>query len=228
MPRVDSALDFRHAARVVDVRSLRGLYAIVDPEHCAGRDPLEVARAVLRGGCAVLQLRAKRMQAEQRAALGRELRALCEQSGTPFVVNDELALALALGADGVHLGQSDLPVEQAREQAGDRLLIGVSTHDLHQAREAERRGADWIGFGPVFATQSKLDPDPVVGPAGLAAACAGVAIPVVAIGGLTLARAPAVRAAGARLGAVISAVCGAADPERAAAELHAELSDPVH
>lgn len=203
--------------------SLRGLYAIIDPEHCAGRDPLEVARAVLRGGCAVLQLRAKRMQASERATLGGALRALCGASGVPFVVNDDLELALELGADGVHLGQTDLPVERARERAGGRLLIGVSTHDRTQARDAARRGADLIGFGPVFATQTKDDPDPVVGLPALAAVCEEVSIPVVAIGGLTLARAPDVRAAGPALGAVISAVCGADDPERAAAELHAAL-----
>jgi thiamine-phosphate pyrophosphorylase len=208
---------------VVDLRSARGLYAIVDPEHCGGRDPRQVARAVLRGGCAALQLREKRMPPAERAALGRELRELCALRGTPFVVNDDLELALSLGADGVHLGQTDLPVEAARQQAGGRLAIGVSTHDLQQARDAERRGADLIGFGPVFTTQSKRDPDPVVGLAALSSACAAVSIPVVAIGGLTLARAAEVRSAGAAMGAVISAVCSASDPERAAAELHAAL-----
>jgi thiamine-phosphate pyrophosphorylase len=220
---VDTGPRRAHAARVIDLVGLRGLYAILDPEHCGGRDPLQVARAVLRGGCALLQLRAKRMQGGERAALGRELRALCEQQGTPFVVNDDLELALALGADGVHLGQGDLPLERARERAGARLQIGLSTHGLEQARAAQRRGADLIGFGPVFPTETKVDPDPVVGIEGLRAACAAVSIPVVAIGGLTLARAPEVRAAGPALGAVISAVCRASDPERAARELHAAL-----
>lgn len=194
------------------------MYAIVDPEHCAGRDPVLVTEAILAGGCAVLQLRDKREAT--RAALARELLARCRAAGVPFVINDDLELALQLGADGVHLGQGDLPVEQARARAGDDLVIGLSTHDLEQARAAAARGADLIGFGPVFATATKLNPSPVVGIEGLRAVCAQAALPVVAIGGIGLANVAQVRGADCSLAAVISAVCGASDPRAAAASLH--------
>ena len=202
----------------------RGLYAIVDPEHCAGRDPRAVAAEILAGGCAVLQLRDKR-SASSRAQLAVELHALCRAAAVPFVINDDLDLALALGADGVHLGQQDVPVEQARARAGAALAIGLSTHDLQQAQAARARGADLIGFGPVFTTATKLDPDPVVGPSGLRAVCSAVTLPVVAIGGIGPANVAAVRAAGCSLAAVISAVCGAPDPRAAAAALHRALRD---
>jgi len=201
--------------------SWRGLYAIVDPEHCAGRDPVTVSEAILAGGCAVLQLRDKREAT--RAALARELLARCRDAGVPFVINDDLELALQLGAGGVHLGQGDLPVEQARARAGNKLQIGLSTHDLAQARAARARGADIIGFGPVFATATKLNPSPVVGVDGLRAAIAESALPVVAIGGIGLANVAQVRAAGCTLAAVISAVCGAPDPRVAAEDLHRAL-----
>jgi thiamine-phosphate pyrophosphorylase len=207
---------------MVNVAAWRGLYAIVDPAHCAGRDPRDVTRAILAGGCAVVQLRDKRSPA-LRAALAADLHALCRAAAVPFVVNDDLELALGLGADGVHLGQTDPPVERARERAGSALAIGLSTHDLAQARAAATRGADLIGFGPVFATATKLDPDPVVGVSGLREVCANVALPVVAIGGVGPGNVAAVRAAGCTLAAVISAVCGAPDPRAAAATLHAAL-----
>jgi thiamine-phosphate pyrophosphorylase len=203
------------------VASWRGLYAIVDPEHCAGRDPVTVAEAILAGGCAVLQLRDK--HEATRAALARELLARCRGAGVPFVINDDLELALSLRADGVHLGQGDLPVERARALAGDALAIGLSTHDLAQARAAAGRGADLIGFGPVFATATKLNPSPVVGVEGLHAVCEQAALPVVAIGGIGLANVAQVRAAGCSLAAVISAVCGASDPRLAAESLHRAL-----
>jgi thiamine-phosphate pyrophosphorylase len=202
----------------------RGLYAIVDPERCRGRDPLAVAEQILRGGCAVLQLRAKQLAGAELEALARGLGALCLARGVPLVVNDRPEVAVRAGADGVHLGQRDLPIEEARALCGEHMAIGVSTHDLSQARDAERRGADLIGFGRVFATASKLDPDPVVGVHGLRDACAAVKIPVVAIGGLTLENAAEVARAGAAMGAAIAALCGADDPCEAARRLHAALS----
>jgi thiamine-phosphate pyrophosphorylase len=204
----------------------RGLYAIVDPELCRGRDPLAIAEQILRGGCAVLQLRSKSMDEEALEALARAMRGLCRGRGVPFVVNDHLALALRVGADGVHLGQGDMPIEQARALGGAALGIGLSTHDLAQVQGAQRRGADLIGFGPVFATTSKRDPDPTVGLAGLRAACAAAQVPVVAIGGITPANAAAVARAGAAMGAAISALCGAAAPADAAARMHRELGAP--
>jgi thiamine-phosphate pyrophosphorylase len=199
---------------------MRGLYAIIDPAACL-QDPLAVAEAVLRGGCAAVQLRAKRLEDVEFLALGQAIVRACRTAGVPFFVNDRVSLVRALGADGVHVGQADVPLEQVRAALGSNVMIGVSTHSIAQALEAERRGAQLIGFGPVFATQTKLDHEPIVGVAGVHEVCAAVRIPVIAIGGIDEANAREVAAAGAPLGAVISAVCRAEDPERAARALHA-------
>jgi thiamine-phosphate pyrophosphorylase len=132
-------------------------------------------------------------------------------------VNDRLDVALAAGADGVHLGQNDLPlVDALRIRPNRQIFIGISTHDLAQAEAAAREGADYIGFGPVFATQTKPDADPAVGLDRLREVCAAVSLPVVAIGGITLATIEAVAATGAAAAAVIAAIDQAADPVAAA------------
>ncbi len=199
---------------------MRGLYAIIDPEACRQPAPA-VAEAVLRGGCAALQLRAKRLTDAEYLDLGRVLVRACRAAGVPFFANDRVALVRELGADGVHIGQTDLPIEEVRRQVGSAVKIGLSTHSLAQARDAERRGADVIGFGPVFATKSKLDPDPVVGVEGVREVCRAVSIPVIAIGGITEQNAMQVAGTGVPLVAVISAVCAADDPEGATRRLHA-------
>ena len=206
----------------MDPASSRGLYVLIDPEHTRGRDPAQVARAALAGGCAVLQLRAKRLPDAARLALAGQLRALAHAAGIPFVVNDRVDLALLTDADGVHLGQDDLPPALARRLA-PRLSIGLSTHSLAQALEGARAGAALLGFGPVFDTRSKERPDPTVGLAALAEVVRRVELPVVAIGGIQLANAAAVAATGARFGAVIGAVGETDDPESAARALHAAL-----
>lgn len=205
---------------MVAIAQARGLYAIVDPELCLGRDPLAVADAILRGGCAVLQLRAKRLRASETDALASRLHAACRTSAVPFVINDHWSLAQRLGVEGVHLGQDDLALELARARLGPAIAIGLSTHDLVQARDAQARGADLIGFGPVFATRSKENPDPVVGLQGLSAVCSAVTVPVVAIGGITLDNVARVASCGPALIAAIGALCGADDPEHAARAMH--------
>lgn len=200
----------------------RGLYAIVDPEHCGGRDPLEVVGAILRGGCALLQVRAKRGSDRERLALLRAARARAREAGVPFVVNDRPDLAVLVEADELHLGQDDLAIADARRIVG-AMPIGRSTHDLAQARAALAEGADRIAIGPVFATSSKERPDPVVGLEGLAQVVRAVGVPVIAIGGLDRERAASVRAAGAALGACIGALGSAADVEGAARALHRAL-----
>ncbi|MFW6050467.1 MAG: thiamine phosphate synthase [Myxococcota bacterium] len=198
----------------------RGLYAIVDPAHCAGRDPRAVAGAILQGGCAVLQLRAKALADAPWLALARALRAMCAGAGVPFVLNDRPDLAVLAGADGLHLGRGDLPVCEARRIVGAGMAVGLSTHDEAQAREAVGLGADLIGFGPIFETTSKHRPDPVVGLDRLAAVSRECPLPVVAIGGIAADRAADVAASGASLVAAISAVCGADDPAAAARAFH--------
>jgi thiamine-phosphate pyrophosphorylase len=199
---------------------MRGLYAIIDPAACL-QGPLAVTEAALRGGCAAVQLRAKRLEDAEFLDLGHAIVRACRTAGVPFFLNDRVSLVRALGADGVHIGQADAPLEQVRAALGPNVMIGVSTHSVAQALDAERRGAQLIGFGPVFVTQTKLDHEPVVGVAGVRAVCSAVRIPVIAIGGIDAANAREVAEAGAPLGAVISAVCRAEDPERAARALHA-------
>ncbi len=201
----------------LSTEALRGLYALVDPEHCGGRDPLEVTEAILRGGVAIVQLRAKRMGDAEHVALGRAMAHRCHAAGVPFVINDRADIARIVGADGLHLGQDDLPIADAR-----RIFdgpIGLSTHDVTQARAAERV-ADIVAFGPIFDTSSKALADPTVGLAALREVAAVVTRPLVAIGGISLARTTAVREAGAALVACIGAVAGADDPEAAARAMH--------
>lgn len=200
----------------------RGLYAIVDPSIAPDRDPERLAEAILRGGCAVLQLRGKGGSDRERLGLARRIAARCRARGVPFVMNDRPDLALLVHAEGLHLGQDDLPIAEARRVVG-AVTIGRSTHDETQARQAVEEGADVVAFGPVFPTTSKERPDPVVGVDRLAAVCALSAAPVVGIGGVTLASAPALAGAGARWGAVIGALAKADDPEAAARALHRAL-----
>jgi thiamine-phosphate pyrophosphorylase len=202
--------------------SLRGFYAIVDATAAllADGEALERrTRQLLDAGPACLQLRAKEAGARAFAAAARRILPLCRAAGVPFCVNDRLDVALAVGADVVHLGQDDLPLADAlrvREAAGrPDLVVGFSTHNVVQALAAATAGADYIGFGPIFATSSKLNPDPVVGLALLAEVCRLASVPVVAIGGIRPEQAELLAGAGASGAAIISAVNDAPDPTAA-------------
>jgi thiamine-phosphate pyrophosphorylase len=197
-----------------------GLYAIVDPDHTGGRDPMEVTRAVLQGGCGLLQLRAKGLPDRELLELARAVRQECAAAGVPFIVNDRADVALLAGADGVHLGQDDLPVVAARRLLGPDALVGLSTHDADQAKEAFGQPVDLIAYGPVFSTHTKERPDPVVGLEALAAITRSSPVPVVAIGGITETTAAEVYRAGATWVAAISALVDAANPSAAAHSLH--------
>jgi len=201
---------------------LRGYYAILDakPEALGDLGALErrAARLLAAGPCC-LQLRAKGAEAAPMYAAALRLRDLCRAATVPFCLNDRLDVALAVEADVVHLGQDDLPLADARRvralAKAEPMVIGFSTHNRAQALAAAEGGADYIGFGPVFATVSKANPDPVVGTDALAEVCRLVSIPVVAIGGIGLAAVAAVARAGASAAAIIGAVAGAPDPEAA-------------
>ncbi|MDH3728237.1 MAG: thiamine phosphate synthase [Myxococcales bacterium] len=179
------------------------LYAIVDAE--AARNPEELAERALSIGCAALQLRAKRLDDQSLLALAEQLNAACKRANVPFIVNDRPDIAALIGADGVHLGQDDMRISEARDIVGP-IDIGVSTHDLRQALEAEGGGADRIAFGPVFVTATKENPDPVVGLKKLEEVSRRVSCPVVAIGGITPENAAQVLTHGAAQLAVISAL----------------------
>lgn len=158
-----------------------GLYGMADATF---GDPVLLGRALARGGCRVVQLRAKQATPAERLAMATALLQALADTGALLVVNDDVEVAARSGAHGVHLGQGDGELARARARLGPDALIGRSTHDLAQVDAAVAEGADYIGFGPVFPTRTKVDADPVVGLEGLARACARSGVPVVAIGGL--------------------------------------------
>jgi thiamine-phosphate pyrophosphorylase len=194
------------------------LYLVIDAAAAA-----HVAPRALRGGVDVVQLREKEAVDEQVVAVGRRLRELCDEHGALLVVNDRPDLALACGADGVHVGQDDEPVAAVREMVGPDAVIGLSTHSPAQVEAAERNpDVDYLGVGPVYETATK----PGVEPVGLELvryAAAHARKPWFAIGGIDAARAPAVAEAGAERIAVVRAIRDAGDPGAAAATLRAAL-----
>jgi thiamine-phosphate pyrophosphorylase len=208
------------------VRSrLAGLFVLADDDPRWRLDPPAQAAAACQGGAAVVQLRAKRAGDREALAWAREIRALTRAAGALFFVNDRFDLALLADADGVHLGQDDLPPGRLPPAARARLLVGRSTHTLEQARAARGEAVDYAAFGPVFGTQSKDSPYAPRGLELLAEVAKLLApLPLVAIGGIDLERAPALRAAGAAGAAVISAVAGADDPVAATRALVAALA----
>jgi thiamine-phosphate pyrophosphorylase len=193
---------------------LPSLYAIVDPLD-TGRQPLDLARALLAGGARLLQLRLKTATAREVWAAAAAIAPLARRAGALFLVNDRPDIARAVAADGVHLGQEDVTVAAARRVLGPGRLVGVSTHDLNEARAAVAAGADYIGVGPVYATDSKARPRPPCGLELVRAVRGASPLPIVAIGGITAATAPTVRAAGADAVAMIGGLVRASDPARA-------------
>lgn len=179
------------------------LYAIIDLG--VADSPLKLAERALAVRPAWLQLRAKSCDDRTWIELASALRERCAQARTPFVINDRADIAKMVQADALHLGQDDLCIEDARRVVGE-MTIGISTHDLEQAVEAERRGADLVAFGPVFDTHTKRNPDPTVGLGALAEVCNAVRAPVVAIGGIRPENAQSVLEAGAAYFAAISAL----------------------
>ena len=194
-------------------------YLVTSAAHSAGRDTERIVADALAGGVDAVQLREKGTDARERYRLGKRLRELTAEAGVPLVVNDRIDLAAAIDADGVHLGQSDLPAAVAREQLGPNAVVGVSTSTVSEARAAEAAGADYLGVGAVYATGSKDVPDEEngIGIERVTAIVDAVDIPVIGIGGIDATNAGAVAAAGAAGVAVISAITGADDPEAATA-----------
>jgi thiamine-phosphate pyrophosphorylase len=194
------------------------LYAIIDPAQAGDRSPIEVAATLVAAGVCLIQLRDKLASSGELYQMAREVGECVREAGGTFIVNDRADVALAVGADGVHVGQDDLPVESARAILGSGKVIGYSTHILEQVREADRSSADYVAFGPIFSTTSKANPDAVVGLEGLREARKATRKPLVAIGGITLENARAVIEAGADSIAVISSLVGAPDIRKRAEE----------
>jgi thiamine-phosphate pyrophosphorylase len=191
------------------------LYPILDADLLGSRPCGAVVAALARAGARIVQLRAKGVSDRVLFALAQEGVGAAREAGVLFVVNDRPDVALMLGADGVHLGQDDLPPAEARRLLGADAIVGWSTHSLEQLDHAAGEPVDYVAFGPVFPTATKPDAEPVVGLAGLRAARARTVRPLVAIGGLTLQNARDAAAAGADGLAVISALMSA--PELCAA-----------
>jgi thiamine-phosphate pyrophosphorylase len=201
----------------VDLR----LYCIVDPERAGGRGLAEIALAAVRGGCTLVQYRDKRADGRLMVERARAIRAALTGSGVPLLVNDRLDVALAAGADGVHLGQDDIHPNDARKVLGAQAIIGVTVKTTSHADELYRMRADYACIGGVFATASKDNPDPPIGLDGFArtafrARLASTGIPVGAIAGIDETNAASVIGAGADGIAVIGAVVASPDPEGAA------------
>jgi thiamine-phosphate pyrophosphorylase len=189
----------------------RGLYCITDPALARGRSHIEQARLCLEGGARVIQMRDKSSPREVLLPVARRIAALCRERDVPFVVNDDPTLAVEAGADGVHVGQDDMPPAEARRIVGPGRLIGLSTHTRAQLLAAQRLPVDYVGFGPIFATHSKDSPYAPLGPSELAWALKTATLPVVPIGGIGPDTLASLAAVGATRAAVISAAVGADD-----------------
>jgi thiamine-phosphate pyrophosphorylase len=207
---------FRDPARL---RPALRLYLCIGRLFSPGRPVGEAVAAAVAGGVTMVQLREKGASGREFYETARELRSLTRRLAVPLVINDRLDIALAIGAEGLHIGQSDLPLKTARRLAGRGMFIGVSAGSVEEALAAERDGADYLGAGTVYPTGSKADTGEAIGIPGLAAICAAVRIPVVAIGGITEENAGEALAAGAAGIAVISAILSRPDQEGAARRL---------
>jgi len=198
------------------------LYLVTDRKQNQG-DFLHAVEQALQGGVGAVQLREKDLPVRALLDLAGDLRSLTRDYGARLFINDRLDVAMAVKADGVHLGQQSLPVEAVRRVAGNSLRIGVSTHRLSEAREAEKEGADFIVFGPVYETPSKKVYGPPVGTVRLEEVIRNVRIPVFAIGGIRSENLPEVLSGGASGVAVISAIWGAESITEAARKMVSEL-----
>lgn len=202
------------------------VYPILDAGMLAGRSAGAVARSLVAAGARLLQVRGKELGSRTLCDVVAEVVAAAHAGGALVVVNDRPDVAKIAGADGVHVGQDDLPVDDVRRLLPPPFLVGFSTHGAAQARAAPAALLDYVAIGPVYATRSKADPDPVVGLEGVAAARAATALPLIAIGGITAANARAVAEAGADGLAVLSEVMASDDPARAFQALAARLRSP--
>jgi thiamine-phosphate pyrophosphorylase len=203
--------------------SLSGLYIILDPSVYPSRPLVEVLRTAVEAGASLFQYRNKSASMKEAYTEALALRQAAAKAGALFIVNDRCDLALAVDADGVHLGQGDLPLDLARTVMGPDKLIGISTHNSDQVREAIAGKPDYLGFGPIFTPGSKQDHDPVVGLEGLRAMRSLTSLPVFAIGGIQIDRLGEVVLAGANGVAVISAILKAPDISHAVKTFLAQM-----
>ena len=206
------------------IRDRLRLYLVTDPALCAQHGLVAVVTAAVRGGVTCVQLRDKTASTQDRITAARAVMQALAGSGVPLIINDDIDAALAADVDGIHLGQDDAMVTQARARLGPDKIIGLSCETVDQVRAADPDAVDYLGLGTVFPTTSKSDHKPSIGMDGLAALARSSGLPCVAIGGLKHDHAAGVLAAGCDGMAVVSAMCGQLDPERAARALRHVLS----
>ncbi len=201
------------------------LYLITDRLNLpAGKDLLDQVEAALRGGVRAVQLREKDLAAAELLPLAQRMRELTARYGAKLLINGDIETVLAARADGVHLPSDNPPVAAARRQLGPQALVGVSTHAVEEIESAAQDGADFVTFGPVYATPSKLAYGPPAGPEKLERACRQSVIPVFALGGVTPGRVADLHSAGCRHCACIGAILNADRPEDAAGEFLRQLT----
>lgn len=196
------------------------LYLITDPGLCAEFGLVETVKCAVAGGVSMVQLRDKDATTAQRIALAVALKKALKGSGVALIINDDLEAAIASSADGAHIGQSDGSPQRARALLGPDRILGLSCETAETVKAAQSTPVDYLGIGPVFATETKLDHKPPIGITGLTDLVLGSALPTVAIGGLNASHVEAVMATGAGGLSVISAICGHPNPQMAAAKFH--------
>lgn len=198
------------------------LYVVITEAFCAGRPPLEVLAQALDAGVRLVQMREKDLDGRQLYLRAVEFRKLTASAGALFIVDDRVDIALAAGADGVHLGQSDLPVAAAR-QIAPQLIIGASSHSLDEAMAAQAAGASYVNIGPIFPTRTKATSCGFLGPEALESIVPRLSIPWTTMGGITSHNIDQVVSRGARHPAVVTAVTAAPDPAAAALTLREKI-----
>jgi len=198
---------------------LGSIYLLTDPNLSSGRTHEEVVRESIAGGAKIIQLRDKIATTRKLIEIGKKLREITLKAGVIFIVNDRVDIALSVDADGVHLGEDDMPIAYARKILGEGKIIGISVDNVEKAKIAEAEGADYIALGPIFSTKTKINAGEPVGVEEIKKVKSIVRLPVIAIGGINLQNIQLVAMAGADSVAVISAVVGAPDIRRAMKEL---------
>lgn len=201
------------------------LYLVTDRGLARGRSTPEIVTAAVQGGTTVVQLREKDCSSREFIEQSLAIKEFLKDHGVPLIINDRVDVAMAVKADGVHLGQTDMPLGLAKKILGDRMIIGISAGSVQDAIQAEKGGADYLGVGPIYATPTKTDTAPPLGLKGLREIRKAVRLPLVGIGGLSRNNAAEVIRNGAEGVAVVSAIVAAEDPEVAARELKREIEE---
>lgn len=205
------------------MKELKGLYVITDETLIEGRKHKTIAEKALKAGAKIIQLRDKYCSDLYFFKTARRIKELCDKYNGIFIINDRIHIAMAVDADGVNIGQNDLPLPQVRKLLGPDKIIGVTCKSVDDAVLAEKQGADYLGVGPVFSTQTKLDAGAVIGPDFIKELKENVGIPIAAIGGINERNIDSVVKTGADMICVISAVVCAEDPEQATLDLVSKL-----